>query len=400
MTFRKAFSGSLQVILTGADVHMTLKKIAQTGISVYQMVEMDPLTVRFWMFRSDYRSLLSITEKKGDSVTIERKSGIYWTARRILKRPVLTAGCALILMLLMFLPSRILFVEVTGNERIPDAWILQQAENCGIFFGVSRRNIRSEQVKNALLQRIPELKWVGVNTKGCTAIISVSEREDSPKVNDLLAISSVVAVRDGVITDASAVAGTLMCKAGQAVTKGQVLISGYTDSGHKVRGMRAEGEVYGKTSYTLEAITPSSHLVRENASGSKRQYTLILGKNRIKIWPDSGNFGPGCGRMYEEYYIDLPGGYRLPFGIRVDRYHFYVLKPERKDQDLVKGELGSWMKQYLLTQMVAGTVLQDEGTFFADNGVFRMKGLYLCREMIGRSRQEEIGEQNSAWNES
>ena len=36
--------------------------------------------------------------------------------------------------------------------------------------------IRSEKVKNSLLQRIPQLQWAGINTDGCVAVISVREK--------------------------------------------------------------------------------------------------------------------------------------------------------------------------------------------------------------------------------
>ena len=55
--------------------------------------------------------------------------------------------------------------------------ILERAEYCGVHFGAKAGSVRSEQVKNRLLFEIPELRWAGVNTTGCTAVITVAERQ-------------------------------------------------------------------------------------------------------------------------------------------------------------------------------------------------------------------------------
>ena len=80
-------------------------------------------------------------------------------------------GLCLLLLLVCILPTRVLFMRVEGNESIPENLILEAAEDCGIRFGASRSAVRSEKVKNGILSRISELQWVGVNTKGCIAVI-------------------------------------------------------------------------------------------------------------------------------------------------------------------------------------------------------------------------------------
>ena len=60
-------------------------------------------------------------------------------------------------------------------------------------------------------------------------------------------VGSIVASRDGVITSITTTKGTPLCKAGQAVKAGQILISGYTDCGISIRADPAEGEVFAET---------------------------------------------------------------------------------------------------------------------------------------------------------
>ena len=48
-----------------------------------------------------------------------------------------------------------------------------------------------------------------------------------------------------------------LCAPGQAVSKGQVLISGYTDCGLCVLSQRAQGEVMAYTGRSFSALMPS-----------------------------------------------------------------------------------------------------------------------------------------------
>ena len=87
-----------------------------------------------------------------------------------------------------------------GNQNVPENLILELASQCGLSFGTERRQVRSEQVKNALLGAVPELEWVGINTAGCVATISVRERQKGENIGQAGGVSSIVASCDGMIT--------------------------------------------------------------------------------------------------------------------------------------------------------------------------------------------------------
>ena len=64
--------------------------------------------------------------------------------------------------------------------------------------------------------------------------------------------------RDGFIVSATVTRGNFLCRVGQSVKAGQVLISGYTDCGICIQATRAEGEIYAQTSRDFAAVTPLS----------------------------------------------------------------------------------------------------------------------------------------------
>jgi sporulation protein YqfD len=386
MDLWKSLNGMVQIRLTSADPAAAISQINAAGITVYGADrEDDDIITRFSVRRQDVQKLKALAQKRGYDLTLSRRSGIYWIGKQFLHRPVLTVGILLFLLIAMYLPTRVLFFEIEGNTVIPTRLILEKCQECGISFGASRREVRSEKMKNALLQAIPELQWAGINTSGCTAVITVRERTPAQLPQADCGVSSIVAKRDGVITEITTTKGNPVCKVGQAVKAGEVLISGYTDCGITIQATRARGEVYAATNRNLTAVSPLQWQSRGSKTVTEKKYSVIIGKKRINFYKGSGISGATCDKMYEESYVTLPGGFRLPI-ILVTESWVYC---EESDVTLQEPNLSGFANRYLLEQMIAGKVVSRLEQGSAENGLYRFQGNYACTEMIGQVRSEE-----------
>ena len=255
MSFKHPLQSFVCLELLSAVPEEALSAVNQWNVAMYGIETVDPLTVRFWIKRSDLNKVLDYAQKHDENIKLIKTSGIYWKLKHWIKRPVMAAGIALLLFLTVFLPTRVLFLKVEGSVNVPRNRILEQARNCGIQFGASRREVRSEKTKNALLSAIPELQWVGVNTTGCVAVISVREKWENDNTDqEKKGISGIVALRDGIITSCIVTKGTGLVSPGQAVRKGQLMVSGYTDCGLFLQAVNAEAEIYAQTKRFLELI--------------------------------------------------------------------------------------------------------------------------------------------------
>ena len=393
MNLWNSLAGMVEAELTSADPEGALAAAAGSHIAVFSVSRKEPLVLRFRIFRRDISKLHTLCEKSGDRFSVVRPLGAYWAIKRLFARPVLVLGLCFILFLTLFLPTRVLFVRVEGNSTLPDRQILEAAETLGICFGASRREVRSERIKNALLGAVPELQWAGVNTRGCTAVISVRERMAEEREKDREnRVGSIVAARDGVIVSCTVLEGTGKCAPGQAVRQGQVLISGYTDCGICIRATLAKGEVFARTRRETTVIAPSEWEAHTEQTGSAVRCSLILGKKRINLWKGSGIWDATCGRIEKEYPLVLPGGFRLPVALAVEKLTFWETEPAEAEEAAVQTELKTFAGAYLSSQMIAGKILCREETVFPQTGIYVLTGQYDCLEMIGRVRAEEIGE--------
>lgn len=394
MDLWKSLAGMVEVELTSAEPEAALGAVSTRGIEIFRVEQKGELTMRFRIRWKDYGMLAALCEKRGETLKLLRKSGLYWAGRQLLRRPVLLAGMAFFLALVLYLPSRVFFIRVEGNVTVPTRQILEAAGESGICFGASRRQVRSEKVKNALLSAVPQLQWAGVNTAGCVATISVRERTDAQASQQEWEVTSIVAARDGYILSGTVTRGNALFQVGQAVKAGQVLVSGYTDCGICIQATRAEGEITAQTNRTLEAVTPSQWVLRGEETGVHRKYSLLFGKKRINLWKDSGILDTTCGRMYMEYYVTLPGGFQLPLALCVEEFTSYETGTAELPQSGAEEALTEYADSYLLQQMVAGEIRSRLQTVCLDGGIYRLKGSYVCVEMIGRVQREQIGDTN------
>lgn len=383
------FIGRLKVEITCASQDQFISTACDIGISLFDLEQKDQLTISCTVTRKQYALLERLVARMGGAVKVLYEKGLYFHVRSLKARPIFLFGVALLLCLTVFIPTRVFFIYVEGNHQVPTYCILDKAEACGLKFGASRRMLRSEQVKNQLLSEIPQLQWVGVNTRGCVAVISVDERTEISQEESEGRVGSIIAQRDGIIQEITVVRGNALCTVGQAVQKGQVLVSGYTDCGIVIKAELAEAEVYALTKRELTAVTPVDYRIRGRYIGRKNKYRLKFGKKSMKLYKDSGISDSTCVRIYTERYITLPGGFQLPLAVVNEALYYY----EEDEICINNAEDCPWLREYvdayLHKHMTAGKILNAAYQQQSQGDIVRQIANYACLEMIGQIHVEE-----------
>lgn len=380
-------SGKVRLHMTSADISGSLSALNRAGIILHHIIYDSDVCCSFIVSAADVSKVRNILTKRGDACKLVQTAGLQILLNQIKKRIVILLGLVLLIALTIWIPRRIFFVEINGNHQISNQSILASAQSHGIRFGCVRSELRSENLKNEIIKDIPQLEWVGLTTRGCVAIITVSEKKPGVIIKETESlVSNVIARRDGIINDVTATKGKILCKPGQAVYEGQILISGYEDFGLVLKGSNAEGEVLAKTFYEIQGIAPRIYQRRAEKYEINTLWSLQIGKKFINFSKDSGISPASCVKMYSKRYVSLPGGFQLPIClIRQDIIRYHMEKEIQFDNLW----MSSAMNSYLNSQMHAGEVISAREATERLDHIFYINSRYSCMEQIGVRKIEE-----------
>lgn len=159
---------------------------------------------------------------------------------QLLRRAARYRGaCAGLLAVVLVLLTSSLFIwriDVTGNETLTTGQILRCLDECGVRPGTYWPALSNDLVRNDMVLRLPELRWLTVNVHGSRAEVIVREKEPLPDITPDDTPVSIYASATGVILSMDVYAGEARVAPGAAVEPGDVLVSGaVTDLGGGVR---------------------------------------------------------------------------------------------------------------------------------------------------------------------
>lgn len=254
-----------------------------------------------------YKKIRRVSKKSGMKVRIVKKSGLPFFLNRYSHRAGVPAGLVICIAVVCILSTRIWSVDVTGNVRVPSEQITGVFEQLGVRKGISENKVDISAVEIEALNQLKDLSWVNINFDGCTAVIEVRERELIPEKEDDKP-SEIVAARDGQIIILRPFSGTQEQKIGNAVLKGDLLISGIKENKDlTVSFCRAEGYVVARTDRKISCEVKKEFTAHKSVTGKCSYIVEIL------------NFAVPLGKVSENAYREKTelkiNGVTLPFAL-------------------------------------------------------------------------------------
>lgn len=382
--------GTAVVQLSGAEPQRCLNRFASERLPFWDVKLVDDYTLTCRVYRRDLEFAARQAGRAMCTCTILRHEGLRREFYGLRRRKLLLLGSLLVLAGLIVLPNFVWTVQVQGNVEIPEEQILQELETLGVHFGAWGPSIESRKIKNEMLCRLGDLRWLAVNCSGGKATVLVSERTKSEPTVSKRQVTNLIACRDGVVTEMSVLNGFPVCKVGQAVRKGQLLVSGYADWEYCTQATRSLGEIYAMTQRKITVRIPVTCLKKVYTGETHRTVYLTVGRKRIKISGNSGISTPNCDKMVEEKPLALPGGYQFPLKLTVETCRMYELEPRALEKAEAEDLLLQYAQRTMTGEMVAGTILQQDHKLRKNGETYEMTVVAGCREMIAVSEPAEF----------
>lgn len=330
--------------------------------------------------------LRQITEEAECTITTQEERGAPILLHRGKRRYALMAGALLLLLLSLCGNIFIWDFRVSGNETVPEEAILRALENCGITVGSVGLELDQKAIRNQVLLELPDLSWLVVNVKGCTAHVQVLERQRPPRMVQEDEITNVVALRSGLVTEIRPLDGKAQVTRGSTVTEGQLLISGVVDTERQgVRMVHGMGQVWARTWYDLSVLVPLQTAKLVQQEGETTRIWLDIGKKQINLLAKGSMLPADCGKILHYGAVCLPGGFRLPMTVVTEKTVRYQAQETERTEAEARAEGEAALLALLETQMTEDGTVVDTRFASARKGDWLLVTLKAeCLEQIGR----------------
>ncbi|WP_295631997.1 sporulation protein YqfD [uncultured Intestinimonas sp.] len=385
--------GSVLFTVTGAFPERFLNLCAQAGVGFWDLEWLDPHTLRLRVSRRDARRVGPLAEKVLCEARARRHLGFPYFLAGFRKRYALLLGLALSLAAVCLLSRFVLTIEVSGNKTVSTAAILTELSRQGVRVGAYGPGLDVRRISQESLLRLDGLAWMSINLHGTRAEVLVREKLPEPEVRDESTPANVVAQADGVILDLEVLDGQAAFREGEAVLRGEVVISGTmdlrepeysaVDAGQRL--VHARGNVWARTYRTLTAQIPLEAQVKRYTGEEEIQWSLLALGRTVNFFGKGGVFSEGYDKIVETHPLTLPGGRVMPLALRRTEYRAYVTEPAA----LNAGAARSMLEERLLERLDAligedGEVLDTVFTVREEDGMLAVTLRAECREQIGR----------------
>lgn len=371
--------GYVRMEIRSASPELTLNLLSKRDISYWNICPLDEFTLQISLLRKDRKAAQEIVRRSLGEFEIVSEYGVPLLQKKLLHRPVFSVGMLLAIFLSFYLTSFVWVIRVEGNDRVSAQKITQALDALGVRIGMHGNRISLEETKNQMISMLPELSWVATNRTGALLTVLVTERSAPSSDIPDYPLAHLVAQRDGLLTNVQVYQGMKLCAAGDAVKRGQVLVSGYEDYGLFIREVCADGEIYAKTWHTGTLVTPSVTMIKTYTGRQWTHRTLVVGRKRINLFGSSWISEKNCDKMVQVTELTLPG-YRFPLWLETETYREYTLQPEtRPDSQRL---LSAAWERSVKADMTAGTILRSDGNYLQSGDLSVFHAQSACEEMI------------------
>ncbi|MBQ2604638.1 MAG: sporulation protein YqfD [Clostridia bacterium] len=276
MRIFRFFKGYVTLKISGSMPERFVNVLTQNGVSVWGVKSIGG-NVFCRTSAGNFKYIKKLVKHKSVRVHICEKYGLPFIVNRHKNRKGLLVGGVLFLAVFNVLSLFVWNIDVYGFENM-SVWRAKNVmESVGVYEGVYNKFSSLRDVQNKALIAFGDVSWITVNIDGSSGEVNISE---TIKQGDVQALPcNIVADCEAQIIRVDAQKGMAVVKSGDAVAKGNLLISGFvkTPLGSTVLDT-AQGAVIAKTVRTQKIIIPKEYTYKSIYSdGIHRRNVRVYG---------------------------------------------------------------------------------------------------------------------------
>ena len=209
-----------------------------------------------------YAELWPCAKKAGVRLRAGKRGGLPFLINRVTARKGMVAGAVAFFLILHVFSLYVWSVEVSGCKEIAQEQVIGAARELGLAPGSLKSRVDAEALQQQLMLKFPDVAWLSVNTRGSDVVIVLEEKKKNPEIVTENKVANIKAAESGQILRMEVYRGQAQVKVGDAVVKGQLLISGIVENADGNSQMvRASGRIVAATERSFTARVPLKQTV-------------------------------------------------------------------------------------------------------------------------------------------
>lgn len=339
-----------------------------------------------------YHRLRTCARKSGMRPRVSGRYGLPFFLHRRRRRIGLVCGAAAAVLIVCILSSMLWTIDVQGNETVSDAEILAVFEELGVHIGARRSKIDVEEVQRTASRQLNDLAWLALNIRGSAAVVEVRERIPAPKVENDTTPRNILAARDGTILSLKVYEGEAAVKKGQAVLKGDLLISSVvTNKDLSVAFKHARGVAVAQTRHTVTHTFPVRQKARRYTGEVSERYRLSFFGLPIPFGFDRQPQGEAESALFRNTL--LMNGVPIPIYTETTLKKGYTEQEVTLTKEQALQAAAAEFEREVSRELKGARILEQkvEVRFTQDSCV--LTGTYTCEEEIGVPETLQVEDQ-------
>lgn len=271
-------------VVIQADGYFTerfLNICMRRGILLWDVKRMGETRLYACISIAGFLQLRQIASKTKTHVKIVKRCGLPFFLHRYRKRKPVLAGILLFALIIFYMSSHVMGIDISGAERIPQNAIMEGLREFGLYPGAKLSRLSPQLIQNQMMTKLDDIAWIGINIKGSHVYIEVKERLGVKRELNKNEPCNLIAANSGIIRLLEVKEGQTVVAVNTMVEKGDLLVSGILDSSKEgIRYVHSFGNIYADTIYKKSREYPIEFTEKIYTGNKKVRYSMkLLGYN-------------------------------------------------------------------------------------------------------------------------
>ena len=346
-------------------------------------VKFEDKALRGKISAADFHKLRYVARKTGVRIKIEDKCGLPFYLKAHTARVGIIIGAVFFIVFCSVMNRFVWCISISDSENFSREQIMEAAENAGLHYGVSVSSFDEEKAARDIYRYFDGgLSYVKVNIRGSLAAVEFRDSKKKLTAEEKGEPSNIVADFDGIIISDETYQGAKNISRGNAVRKGDVLISGVVEGiDEKPLYYEAKGKFTAlRDSRCNISINADQGLIRP--VGEKNYYSLIVFGLKLPL-----SFCEDPAENVREYtYRKYFGydGYVLPFAL--EKKTVITLGEEVLTSDEVSELACIKYSETVYDKYKNSNIVSSQVKIESENNTVTISGEYKTIDFIGERK--------------